>query len=501
MSRSLITSTGTRFLVIAVAGSLLLAACSAPGAGPNANNQRNATLANGSLTATVSATGNIQPEADVRLGFQAQGTVDQVAVKVGDRVKKGDMIAQLDTTDLELAVAQSQASLEQAKNNLNNADTAIEQARNQIIIATAGYSRTVAGVRPADVTASQSALDAAQANLDKLQNGPTTEDIAVAEAQLRNAEAALRQAQTAYDAVFRVNPAGIGAHPASVQLEQATNNLNSARANYDRAAKGADAAQLAAARQQVENARANLARTRAPSLSFDVESARAQIGQAELQLKNAQSQKANTETQIKLAELQVKQAERRLSQAKLTAPVDGVVSQVGVDVGESSVTTGVPAFTLVDDSKYHIDITVDEIDIAKIKLGQDVVVTLDSLPGTEVKGKVDRISPTSTTINGVVSYQVRVAVEQTQDAVLKPGMTANASIVLERRENVLLAPNWAVRRDRQSGKAFLTLRSGEQTSEVEVQLGLRNDASSEIVSGAKPGDVVVAPTTPNALGQ
>ena len=127
------------------------------------------------------------------------------------------------------------------------------------------------------------------------------------------------------------------------------------------------------------------------------------------------------------------------------------------------------------------------------------MITLDSLQGVEVKGKIDRISPTSTTVNGVVSYTVRVVLDKS-DAPLKTGMTANASIVLEKRQGVLLAPNWAVRRDRVTGKAFLTIKNGDKTEEVEVKTGLRNDAFSEIISGAEPGQTVVAPKAP-VLGQ
>jgi HlyD family secretion protein len=86
------------------------------------------------------------------------------------------------------------------------------------------------------------------------------------------------------------------------------------------------------------------------------------------------------------------------------------------------------------------------------------------------------------------------------EAPLKTGMTSNASIVLEKRENVLLAPNWAVRRDRQTGKSFLTLQTGEQTQEIEIKTGLRNDTFSEVLSGAQAGQVVVAPRAP-VLGQ
>jgi HlyD family secretion protein len=457
-------------------------------------------LETGTLTATVNATGSIEPEAEIRLSFQQPGTIAQVFLDEGSAVKTGDVIAQLDTTDFELALAQAEASLDQAKGQYEQALTAVENARAAEIIATSGYSRTVQGSRPTEVAAARAALDAAQANLDKLKAGPTPGDLAAAEAALRNAEAALRQAQSAYDRAFASNPATITASPAALQLEQATNNFNSARAQYDKIAIGADAAQLKAAEQQVQSARAGLDKAAHPALQFDLDQADAQVTQARLQLKNVETEVRSAQNQIRLAEIQIKQAQRRLDQARITSPIDGVISALNVRIGES-VAAQPPAVTVVDTSKYHIDITVDEIDIAKVKVGQAVNVTLDSLPGVEVTGQVLRIAPTSKTVNGVVSYDVRVGVDPT-DADLRSGMTANASIVLDQRDGVLLAPNWAVRRDRNTGKSFLTLQdSNQQVTEIEVTTGLRNDSFSEILSGAKPGDVVVAPRTPNALGQ
>jgi HlyD family secretion protein len=426
--------------------------------------------------------------------------VAEVMFDEGASVKKGDVIAKLDTTDLELALAQSQAQLDNAKGALAQAETAVENAKAQEIIATANYSRTVSGVRPADVAAAKAALDAAQANLDTLNAGPTVEDLAAAEANLKNAEAALRQAQAAYDAAYNRDPAGIGGAPQALQLEQATNNFVSAKAQYDKAALGADAAQIKAAEQQVASAKASLDKVVRPARQYDIDQADAQIKQAQLQSKTAQSQVTSAMNQVKLAEIQVKQAQRRLDQAALKSPIDGLVSSLMVKAGES--VAAQPVASVVDNSQYHIDITVDEIDIAKVKDGQAVNVTLDSLPGVEVTGRVARISPTSRTVNGVVSYDVRLDVDPT-DADLRSGMTANASIILDRREGVLLAPNWAVRRDRESGKTYLTLQgaNGQQPAEIEVKTGLRNDTFSEILSGAKAGDVVVAPLTPNALGQ
>jgi len=489
-----------RIAQLLLAGGLLLTACARPGASGDAAAQRTARLETGTLIATVNATGNIEPEAEIRLSFQQAGTVAEVFFERGQAVRKGDVIAKLDTVDLELALAQAQASLEQAKNALLQAQTALENAKAQEIIATANYSRTVAGVRKSEIDAARAALAAAEANLAKLKAGPEPEDIAAAEAALRNAEAALRRAQSNYDAAFARNPAAIGAHPAALELEQATNNYNSAKAQYDRATKGADDAQIKAAEQQVVNAKANLDKLLNPARRFDIEQAEAQLQQARLQVRNAEVQIANAENQVRLAEIQVRQAQRRLDQAVLKSPIDGVIAAVNIKAGELVGAGAQPAVVVADLSRYHINITVDEIDIAKVKIGQEVNITLDSLPGVEVKGKVSRISPTSRLVNGVVSYDVRVDIEPTE-AELRSGMTANASIVLERRSGVLLAPNWAIRRDRNTGKSFLTLQVGDQLTEVEVQTGLRNDTFSEILSGAKAGDVVVAPVAPSVLGR
>ena len=457
-------------LAAPAAAALLLAACSGQAPGANPASQRSATLARGSLVATVTATGNIQPEAETRLGFQQAGTVAAVNVKVGDVVKKGDLLAKIDTADLELGLAQAQASLAQANTSL--------------LTANANFSRTVEGPRKADIDAAEAVLSAAYANYEKVRNGPQPADYAAAEASLRNTEAALRSAQATYDATFARNAAGIGASQASIQLEQATNNYKSAKAQYDKLSQGADAAQLGAAWQQIQSAKASLEKVKLPARQFDLDQAEAQRKQAQAQIEGAQ--------------VQVRQAQRRIEQASIFAPVAGIISVVNLRVGESG--GAQPVITLVDNSVLRIDVTVDEVDVARVRVGQDVNITLDSLPGLEIKGKVDRIAPTSTIVNGVVSYSVRVVLTN-PDPALKIGMTANAAVVLDKRDNALLAPNWAIRRDRASGKSFLTVREADKTREVEIQTGLRNDTFSEVVSGANEGMNVIAPLAPNVLGQ
>lgn len=432
------------------AGLAALSACGGmPGsaAGPLAASDRKATLARSALTSSVSATGNIQAESETRLAFQQPGRVAEVTVDVGSVVKKGDVLARLDTTDLNLALAQAQASL---------------------IAARSGYSRTVESARPADIKAAEAALNAANAGYNRVKQGADQADVDAALASVSKAEADLRSAQHAYDVAARYKPNTLGDNPVVAQLEQARNNLQAAQLQLQKATQGADNAQVASAVQQIQDARARLEKLKEPAQTFDVQSAEAQLTRAELA---------------------VQQAQRRLDKAVLVAPLDGVVSSVSIDLGEMVGTQ--PVLALVDNSQFHIDVKVDEIDVARVQPGQEVQVTLDALAGVEVKGSIDQIAPTSTTANGIVSYAVRIVLAPS-DAPLRAGMTANAAIVLDRREGVLLAPNWAVRR--QGGKSYLTVLGADGKSrEVEVQVGARNDTQTEIVSGASEGQVVVSP--------
>ncbi len=444
-----------------------LSACATPG-GSGSLTQRTATLTRGSLIASISASGNIQSEEETRLGFQSGGLVTAVQVKVGDGVLVGTVLAQLDTTEATLTLRKSMAALKDAEAT--------------VVIATANYSRTLDGIRPADVAAARAAVNAAQATYNKVAAGPTDEEQRAARARLANAEAELKQAQFAYDNAYRQDPAGISASPAALQLEQATNKFNEAKAQYDQALRPASAADTANAQRQIADAKAQLANAGRAVRQYDIEKAKAEITQAQ--------------NRVVQALLDMDQAQYRIDQARIIAPFNGVVSNVDVKAGEPVAGGAQTVITLIDTSQLHININVDEVDIARVKIGQAVDVTLDSLPGEALSGQVVRISPASRTVNGVVVYNVRVALPAMQ-APLRPGMTANARITLDKRENAVLAPSWAIRKDRKTGKSYLTVPDGKpeenRVAEVEVIVGLRDDAMVEVISGANEGEVVVQP--------
>ena len=202
---------------------------------------------------------------------------------------------------------------------------------------------------------------------------------------------------------------------------------------------------------------------------------------------------AGARTNLELAQL-------RLRQGQIIAPIDGRVASVLVREGEQA-TPGAPAVTVLDEAAYHITVNVDEIDIDRVEVGQEVLITLDALPDAPVQGIVSEIAPTSTSTSGVVTYLVTINIDESAATDLRPGMSASAAITVDELDEVLVVPNWAVRLDRETGEAFALVQRADGTiEEVVVETGLRNEQFSEIVSGLSEGDVVVLTNEREGLG-
>ena len=403
------------------------------------------TVRPGTLTAMVNTTGTILPEKQTSLSFKGPGRVAKVLVKEGQTVKAGDVLAQLDTTDLEYAVAQ--------------AELALASAQAQLL-------RVQRDPAQYDLAAAEAAVKSAKAAYNKMLAGPTAEEVRVARASLNQAEASLKQAQEAYDQV--ADRADVGMLPQALQLEQATNAYEVAKANFELTMRGPSAAELAAARSSITQAEAGLARLQEDVSDEDL--LIAQLG-------------------VEQAQLSLDQARHQLEGTILTTPHDGTITMVGIQEGELS--GGQPAFILTDLSQYHIDVSVDEIDIGRITEGQPVTITLDALPGETLTGRVDQIAETAELDSGgVVTYKVTIHLDPS-DAPLRAGMTANTDIVTERHEDVLLVPNRFIRIDRTTGQAFVDKLTGEQVQPVEIQIGLRDEMFSEMLAGLNEDDKVI----------
>lgn len=261
--------------------------------------------------------------------------------------------------------------------------------------------------------------------------------------------------------------------------------MNDAKDNYKKAQLALQDAQL----QETQN----------------VATAQAQLDDADAQAKALTA--GPTDADIEAAQSQVEQAQGNLEAAKLklrnatlTAPFAGVVASVPVVTGQT-VGANTNILELVDNSAYHLDMNVGEADIQQIKLNQPVNVTFDALGGTVYTGTVTYVAPVATVQQGVVSYPATVTLDpKAVGGTLRPGMSASASVVVDRHQDALLVPNRAVRTEGRQKVVYLIGPGGAQVR-VPVQTGITDDTSTEIVGDTplREGDsaVVNLPTTTN----
>jgi RND family efflux transporter MFP subunit len=444
-------------------------------AAPSDEDVRSVVVDRGTMLVTVLASGSVEPRSRVEMAFEVPGQVAEVPVKVGDRVKAGDVLARLDSERLALQVQQARASLESARAQLAQLRAG---ARPEEVMAT-----------EANLRAMQAQVSAAAANLDQLESGASDAQVAAAEADLASSMA---QQKVAYDTHERtmkcvkiplpdgskrkICPAlGAPEEQARYNLQAADKTLAAAQARLDQVLEGTDENQIRAARADVWAAAAQR----------DAAQARLDL----LLAGAAEEQIAIAEAQVAQAQLVLESAELTLKKAALYVPFDGVVAIVNAAAGER-VAAGLPVVAMVDDSTFHVTVAVDEMDVGRLVEEQTAQVTLDSLPDVVIPGTVERIAPAATLEGGVVYYDVVIELAPT-DAPIRADMTASATIVVEELADVLTIPTWVVRVERTTGRTYVHRQVGDDVERVEVELGVRYEGVAQVLDGLSEADVVV----------
>ncbi len=437
---------------------------------------RSATVERGTLLVAVSASGSIEPQSRVDLVLQLPGRTAEVAVEVGDRVKAGDVLVRLDSKELALQVEQARAALTSAEARLAQlqGDARPEEVESA----------------EANVRAVEARLSAAHADLAQVQAGATGGQIAAAEADVASALTQQRQAEDIHDmtmkcVTFKIPGTGtketicpaLGApeEQARYNLNLADSSLAAAQAQLDDVLDGADGNAVRAARANVAAAEAQ---RDAAQAQLDMLVAGATAGQT-----------AASKAQVAQAEAALELAELALGKATLYAPFDGVVAAVNVTAGEMA-PAGRPAITLLDTSKFHMMVGVDELDVGRLVVGQAARVSLDAIPEADLTGEVERIAPAAALDGGVVTYDVVIALEKT-DVPVRADMTANATIVVEELSDVLKIPTWVVRVDKDTGQIYVNQREGEEIVRTDVALGIRYEGIAQVLSGLSEGDEAI----------
>jgi len=323
--------------------------------------------------------GNFISPNQVSLSFQSPGRIKEVLVKEGDKVKQGDVLADIDTSALDAQVAQAQAGVELAQTRL---------------------AQSQEGGTAEQMAAAHALVAAALSNYNRVAKGPLPDDVAGAKANLDRAQALLNQAQAAYDKAGGASNPIAGLLPTSVNLQQATFGYEAALAQYNLAINHPTTAELAAAAVQVAQAKAAAAQLVPTQSNIDI--AKAGVAQAQAALDAAKQGYTNT---------------------KITAPIDGTLLVVNAKVGESA-NPGSSEFVLADLSKMQVVANVDELTLSGLKVGQTATLLVDALGGKSLDAHISKVGLLATSSNGVVSVPVTLDVD-TKDAGVYPGLSAN----------------------------------------------------------------------------
>jgi HlyD family secretion protein len=368
----------------------------------------------------VSVSGTVLPAKWAIVAVQGSGRIEELSVDVGQTVVAGQLLTRLDAAELQAAVSQAEAGLSVAKATLAQVRAG---ARAEEIAA----AESAVAAATANLAAAQADLEGAGAGLAQLLAGAGEPELALAGLTVEQARNSLWGAQGQRDAVAGsdnplIRPGDISAAEAAVSNAEVA--VRMAEVERERLKAGATPEEIAVARAQVDGA---LARVEA----VEALSAQAQSQLALLKAGPAEETVAVAEAQVQQAEAALSAARIALNRAEIRAPFFGTVGAVHVREGELAV-PGQPLITLGDLNTLRVETTdLDEIDVARVAVGQRVSLTFDALPERVFTGRVTLISPMARPGGGGVNYTAVIELDEIASSILW-GMTAFADIEVER---------------------------------------------------------------------
>lgn len=469
----------------------------------------------GSITQTVSVTGQLEPAEDVELSFQTSGRIARIDAKVGDRVTAGQLLVSLDNTELaaqlrdaEAGVLAQQATLEEMILGGSPQEIAIAEAdvRSAEQNLTAAYANTYRELSDAY----NSADSALRIQLQPLFSGGSDEsnpsyELTFDTDNYTREAAAINAREDAEDALrdWQAGLAGIAGSATRTAYDTAiadaqryAQRVSAAVAATAKLFDGSVALGLEDATIEDYQSRVNTARSNAVSAIVSVNNHDQDIKDAHISLGRAQSELAYTadsatpqqitaqRAAVLSAQAQADRYRSLIAKGLIRSPIDGIVTRQDAKVGQSAAANEV-LVAVISEGQLEIEANIPEVDIGQVSTGDTVSVTVDALPGEMFTASVSFIEPGETVIDGVVNFKV-TAVLTASDVRLKSGLTVNLEIETERRENVLLLPQFAIIENDDG-----TFVRGLDGKEVPVQLGIRSQSGFvEVISGLEEGSRV-----------
>ncbi len=519
-----------------------------------------ATVEKGTLIASVSGSGQISAINKVDIKSKASGDVVYVGVKKGQEVKSGALLAQIDARDAQKSVRDAETSLETAKLELDELlepldELTLLQAEDSLIQAKESKQKAEQSLTKAyedgfnAVVSAFFDLPTIMTELDDILHGTainrSQENISAYADLVRGYEEAkvtqyknsaalsYTAARLAYDKNFQ-NYKAASRYSDTATIEALVNETYEAAKKISEAIKNTDnlisfvkdtltgrgqsAPTITATHQstiKTDTSKTNSILSSLLSIKSTIETSRDTIISSERTIKQKELSLEDLkdgadELAVRAKKIAVEQKEDALTTAKenlanyfIRAPFDCVVADINIKKGES-ISSGAAVATVITKQKMA-EISLNEVDVAKVKVGQKATLTFDAVEDLSITGQVAEIDTLGTVSQGVVTYNVKIVFD-TQDDRVKPGMSVAASIVTDVKTNVLMAPNSSIKSSgdatyveilegvavTDSGSAGIV--SAAPPLQKTVQTGLANDSFTEIVSGLAEGDSIISRT-------
>ena len=465
------------------------------------------------LTVSVSGTGAIEPIRSYRVTTLVRGEVLEAPFEEGGTVQEGDLLFRIDATDVETALQQAQLNLESAQLNyrqtLKNQEDAL---KNATVEATATGVITELYVDEGDLVSAGSPiadiLDRENMKLVVPFHSADAAGFSLGQAATVTVDGTLETLPGTIDAIAATDSVGLGGTLVRevtilVRNPGALTDTSQGTAAVGAASSAASGTFEYGERKQV------VAKTSAELVSLTVrEGDRVTEDQVlgRFDTTDMDTQIESAQLQVENAQLTLKNAQDSLEDYTITSTIDGTVIEKNYDVGDTLDTSNASATgiaypaVIYDMSALTFDVSINELDINKIQVGQAVEITADALDGQSFTGRVDKVNINGTTTNGTTNYPVTVLVDGTPEE-LKPGMNVSAKIIVEDVGSVLCVPVEAVSRG-QNGASTVTVAGPgalDETGSVadptkleqrEVTLGRNDETYIEILSGLEEGETV-----------
>ena len=466
------------------------------------------TVAKGSVIPSVSGSGQVEATNTITLKTKTSGDINYIGVSSGDTVKKGQLIASVDSSDAKIALENAQISLDKLTEAPDN--TTLTQKKNALDKSyNDGWNL---------VSSSIIDLSSVLSGIDDLYNGYLSSSSIMLAGNSAKDKVSLGQ-DSYYKAKDELN---------NVSNLYKTLSRNSSQTDiYNLISKMYDVTKIVAnsvkttqtALDAVINSlgdsgtsKANNAQSSLTSLTTTANGATSDL------LSSLNSITENTQAlsdllagsdklDIKSAMLNLESKQQAYNDCFLYAPFDGIVATLTAKVGDSGSSIG----TLITKQK-NVTISLNEVDIAKIKLNQKATITFDAIDGLTLTGTVASIDSVGTVSQGVVSYDVTLSLD-VDDARVKPGMSASATIMTDSISDVIVVPNSAIKTKNGLSyvETFASPLSGSNNAqgatsatpptETEVTTGLADDTNTEITSGLSEGNIIVTKTVTSTIKQ